>query len=84
MNGDVQENRMLCLKEAQKVKKENKGNLQWIMKRKDTFVINELDVWRMWKEHTENLRNIESNEEEIVNVCVYSIVQEKITILGMS
>src|SRR5678815_963144 len=69
MNGDLQGNRKLFWKEARKVKNENKGNLLRIMNRDAAFVTDEMNVRGVWKEHFENLYNIDSNEEEIVNVC---------------
>src|SRR5678816_1162189 len=60
MNGDLQGNRKLFWKKARKVKNENKGNLLRIMNRDDAFVTNEMDVRGMWKEHFENLYNINS------------------------
>src|SRR5678816_1679135 len=69
MNEDIQGNRKLFWKEARKVKNENKGNLLRIMNRDGAFVTDEMDVRGVWKEHFENLHNINSNDEVIVNVC---------------
>ena len=69
MNGDLHGNRNLFWKEARKVKNVNKGNLLRIMKRDGAFVTDEMDVRRVWKKHFENVYNIGSNEEVIVNVC---------------
>src|SRR5678815_774823 len=69
MNGDLQGNRKLFWKEARKVKNENKGNLLRIMNTDGAFVTDEMDVRGVWEEHFENLHNIGSNEEVIVNVC---------------
>src|SRR5678816_3272894 len=62
MNEDIQGNRKLFWKEARKVKNENKGNLLRIMNRDGAFVTHEMDVRGVWKEHFENLHNINSNE----------------------
>src|SRR5678815_4077047 len=39
------------------------------MNRDSAFVTDEMDEKGVWKEHFENLHNINSNEEVIVNVC---------------
>jgi hypothetical protein len=69
MNGDVQGNRKLFWKEVKKIKKDNKVNLQKIMDRNGTFVTDDLDVRRVWREHFESLHNVGGSDEVIVNVC---------------
>ena len=71
MCGNLQGNRKLFWKEARKIKNENKGNLFRIMNSDGAFVTDEMDVKGVWREHFENLHNIGSNEEVIVNVCVW-------------
>ena len=39
------------------------------MNRNGVFVTDEMDVRGVWKEHFENLHNINSNDEVLVNVC---------------
>ena len=68
MYGDVQGNRKLFWKEVRKLKKEDKGNVQRIMKRDGTFVNDEVEVRKVWSEHFESLHNVGINEEVIV--CV--------------
>ena len=48
---------------------ESKGNLQRIMNSDGSFVTVEMNVRKVWREHFENLHNVGSNEEVIVNVC---------------
>src|SRR5678816_3945389 len=69
MNEDIQGNRKLFWKEARKVKNENRGNLLIIMNRDGAFVADQMDVRGVWRKYFENLHNIGSNEEVIVNGC---------------
>ena len=75
MNGDVKGNSKLFWKEVRKLKKENKGNVQRIMKRDGTFVNEEREVRKVWSEHFESLHNVGINEEVIVSVCGFDGVR---------
>src|SRR5678815_4789355 len=51
------------------IRDRNKGNLHRIMNRDGAFVTDEMNVTKVLWEHFENLHNIGSNKEVIVNVC---------------
>lgn len=48
------------------------------MNRNGTFVTDQLDVRKVWREHFEILCNFDSNKEGIVYVCMFDGVKRNI------
>lgn len=68
IDDDIQENRVLIWKQIQDAMEENKENLYRIMNFNGAFITNEMKVRKRWREHFENLNNISSDEEVIMNL----------------